>query len=67
MAVVEVCRTDGTREAVRVASYPDGAFVGRIACTECGGSGWWDFAPYAVPGAPCVDCKGTGRLWVGLA
>lgn len=53
-------------EHVRTVSFPDDAVAGQIGCRECGGTGWWDFAPYAVPGAPCVDCKGTGRVWVGL-
>lgn len=68
MAVVEVCRLGmiGEHEHVRVVSVPDGASVARIACLECYGTGWWDFAPYATPGAPCVDCKGAGRVWVGL-
>jgi len=66
MAVVEVGFIRHTKEHVILASYPDGEPYGRIICRECSGSGWWDYAPYAVEGAPCVDCKGQGRVWVGL-
>lgn len=66
--VVEVCLThDGIREHVVIASFPPGAEVGRIACHECGGSGWWGYGPVEETCGPCVDCKGTGRVWVGLA
>lgn len=64
--ITSVCRTDGVREYARTASYPDDAVAGQIACIECSGTGWWDYAPYAVAGGPCVECKGTGRVWVGL-
>ena len=64
--IAEVCLTRGEAEHVRLVSLPDDALVGRVACIECDGTGWWDFAPYAVPGAPCVECKGTGRREVGL-
>lgn len=46
--------------------FPDDSIYGQLACHECLGTGWWDFAPYAVPGSPCVVCKGTGREWVSL-
>lgn len=67
MSVAEVCVMRHTREHVRLVSVPDDAVAHRIACLECMGTGWWDFAPYVVPGGPCVDCKGTGRVWVGLS
>ena len=35
-----------------------------VPCFECGGTGWWDFAPYAVPDGPCVNCKGTGKVTI---
>lgn len=40
--------------------------AGQVNCFECGGDGdWGKFAIEIVgPGAPCVECKGTGRLWV---
>lgn len=40
--------------------------AGQISCIECGGDGnWGKFAPEIV-GADldCVECKGTGRVWV---
>lgn len=43
----------------------DGGF-GRVPCPECEGTGWWAYAEPEVPGAPCVDCKGQGRLYVAL-
>lgn len=40
--------------------------AGQIACIECGGDGdWGKFMPEPVDGpCPCVECKGTGRVWV---
>lgn len=55
-----------TTEHTRTVSVPDGATAARIACLECGGTGWWQYGPDEVPGIDCVDCKGTGRQWVGL-
>jgi hypothetical protein len=39
--------------------------VGQVPCHECGGTGWWGFGPVEA-WDKCVDCKGTGREWVGL-
>lgn len=42
--------------------------AGRTACIECGGNGnWGKFAPEIV-GADfaCVECKGTGIMWVSI-
>lgn len=64
--IVEVCMTDGIHEHVRIASYPAGSTTGRVACHECGGSGWWGYGPTEAECGPCVVCKGTGREWVGL-
>jgi hypothetical protein len=40
--------------------------AGQIACIECGGDGdWGKFMPEPVTEpCPCVECKGTGRVWV---
>ena len=46
-------------------TFEPGTVAGRVPCHECGGSGWWGFGPEEAHG-PCVDCKGTGREWVGL-
>lgn len=35
----------------------------RIACRECGGTGWWAYGPHPSTNGPCVDCKGTGLVW----
>lgn len=66
--MVEVCLTsrDGETEFMRLAAYPPGATVGQIACLECSGSGWWGYGPTEADNGECVDCKGTGRVWVGL-
>lgn len=42
--------------------------AGEIRCLECGGDGnWGKFAPEIVGiDAPCVDCKGTGRMLVSV-
>lgn len=42
--------------------------AGTTACIECGGDGnWGKFAPEIV-GADfqCVECKGTGIMWVSI-
>lgn len=64
--VVEVYMR-GSEEPRLVASFPSGAQVGLVACHECSGSGWWGYGPTEEECGPCVDCKGTGREWVGLA
>jgi DnaJ-class molecular chaperone len=67
--IAEVCMTDGYDEKVRFdwITFPPGATVGQVPCHECGGTGWWGFGPIPSTCGPCVDCKGTGREWVGLA
>lgn len=45
--------------------------IGAALCTcpECGGTGdWTPFYPEPLPpgSLPCVDCKGTGRVWVSI-
>jgi hypothetical protein len=64
--IAEVCTTHGFTEHVRLVSFPVDEPVGQIACLECLGSGWWGWAAYAVTPGPCIACKGTGRVWVGL-
>lgn len=42
--------------------------AGQTDCFECGGDGnWGKFAPEIV-GADfqCVECKGTGKVWVSI-
>jgi hypothetical protein len=42
--------------------------TGQIDCIECGGDGDWKKfhpEPETIIGPyPCVECKGTGRVWV---
>jgi hypothetical protein len=42
--------------------------AGKITCIECGGDGDWKKfhpEPETIVGPyPCVECKGTGRVWV---
>lgn len=38
--------------------------IAKIDCIECGGSGRWDFGPTPETCGPCVDCKGTGKIFV---
>ena len=44
-----------------------GCGAARIACVECDGSGVWAFMAPEVPAEPCVACKGTGAVLVGVA
>ena len=64
VAEVSVLRRD--REHTTLLSFPPGATVGQIGCRERGGSGWWGYGPIEDVNGPCIDCKGTGRVWVGL-
>ena len=43
-----------------------GGMVLQIGCLECGGTGWWDFGPPEVEPGPCVQCKGTGKQYLGI-
>ena len=64
--IVEACVIHGDREHVRRVSFPGDATVGLIACWECGGTGWWGYGPAEDVNGPCVECKGTGRVPIGL-
>lgn len=44
----------------------EGGGYATAPCPECEGSGWWAYAEPEVPGAPCVDCKGRGRVYIAL-
>lgn len=58
----------GEAETPRIeyATFPPDAQVGQIPCHECLGTGYWGYGPNGSVNGPCVDCKGTGREWVGL-
>jgi hypothetical protein len=47
-------------------SFPWGATVGKVPCIECLGTGWWGYGPTPNEQGPCIQCKGDGRVWVGL-
>lgn len=40
--------------------------VFEIPCLECGGTGVWDYFLEEMPACPCVNCKGTGKQYVGI-
>lgn len=54
---VVFCRVDRSSEV-----------AGQVQCFECGGDGdWTKFHPEPHLGPfPCVDCKGTGKVWVSV-
>ncbi len=62
----EVCHLRQLREHHRTMTVITTDAVAQVDCPECGGTGWWDFGPSASTNGPCVDCKGTGSVWVGL-
>lgn len=35
----------------------------RVDCPECEGLGWWDYGPAGTE-QDCVECKGTGCVWI---
>lgn len=48
-----------------------GGGVGRTDCIECGGDGdWTKFHPESkslpTHSIPCIDCKGTGKRYIGF-
>lgn len=51
---------------ILLASFEPEAVAGQIGCHECSGTGWWGYGPVAETCGPCIVCKGTGRVWVGL-
>lgn len=58
------------RETVVACQIEDCGVAGRITCMECGGDGDWKKfhpEPETIIGPyPCVDCKGTGRVYVSF-
>lgn len=51
---------------VRAVEIIGGGSAGRVACFECGGTGDWPFGPTPAECGPCVDCKGTGSIWMSI-
>lgn len=43
-----------------------GCGAGEVDCFECGGDGdWTKYHPESEP-TVCVDCKGTGKIFVAI-
>ena len=40
--------------------------VGQIDCIECDGSGVWPYYPNGLEPTQCVECKGTGKVYVSF-
>ena len=64
--IAEVSMMRRTTEHTRIASFRDGDTVGYIVCMECAGTGWWGYGPTLSTNGPCIECKGQGRVPVGL-
>jgi DnaJ-class molecular chaperone len=43
-----------------------GAGAGKVRCFECGGTGVSPLPPELFPARACVECKGTGFVWVSV-
>lgn len=62
----------GSKRETEVECWPvdHGCGAGQVPCFECGGDGdWTKFhpEPWRFPdGFPCVDCKGTGKVYVSI-
>lgn len=52
--------------AVQVEVVDLGAGAGEVSCFECGGSGIFTGHP-EIPELPCIACKSTGRILIGIA
>jgi len=42
---------------------PNKTGIYKTGCRECGGTGWWNYA-YPEEEGECVDCKGTGQIYI---
>mgnify|MGYP000709281411 CR=1 FL=1 len=53
---------------VEVTPVDVGCGAGQVPCFECGGDGdWTKYHPEPELGPfPCVDCKGTGRIYISI-
>jgi hypothetical protein len=38
----------------------------KIGCRECDGRGWWNYGPTENECGVCVDCKGTGFIYINI-
>lgn len=64
MALAE--RYIGASESLGVVTFAPDQIAAKVSCHECGGTGWWGYGPVPETCGPCVNCKGTGLVWVGL-
>lgn len=40
--------------------------IGQTPCLECEGDGWWGYGPTEAECGLCIDCKGTGKIYVSI-
>lgn len=59
------CAMNNNTVVRRKAKVVEGIVL-QIDCLECGGTGWWDFGPDEEEPGPCVQCKGTGKQYLGI-
>jgi len=52
-----------SRETVVACQVEDCGIAGRITCLECAGSGRFEGPDFEDA---CVECKGTGKIYVSL-
>jgi len=38
--------------------------ISQVDCFECGGTGDWPYGSTPETCGPCIDCKGTGKIFV---
>ena len=49
---------------VEINIRPNELGIYKTGCRECGGTGWWPYGPTEKEQGPCVDCKGTGQIYI---
>ncbi|VIO73846.1 hypothetical protein [Bradyrhizobium ivorense] len=70
MSIMQVDRGFSRETVVMCDVGASAGIAGKTACFECGGDGdWTKFHPEPQSlDAPmqCVNCKGTGKVWVSI-
>lgn len=49
---------------IEINIYPNELGIYKTGCLECGGTGWWPYGPTEDECGICIDCKGTGQIWI---
>ena len=49
---------------IQINIYPNELGIYKTVCTECGGTGWWPYGPTEDECGICIDCKGTGQIYI---